>query len=248
MPERRARYAAVHWIRFPYVMTAERLPPGDPGAGCISWKIGWDGPVGPEGMRLPGEIVCGVALYADAASARAAFEAPGGFLPSLSEAVESWHALLLPVTHRGECNHLDPDRPGLMFEPAERDPGGALFVMTTAGFDLGPAFDAARAIDFRKNVDHVRDWMRSAAGCVAAQVMTPRTRGDDGVTMSVWRDDSTMASVMYGPGAHRTQLDRYRREKTADRTSFTRLRALATSGTWRGVDPFEAARQPRGAA
>jgi hypothetical protein len=44
------------------------------------------------------------------------------------------------------------------------------------------------------------------------------------------------------PGFHRTQIARYKSEKTADRTSFTRFRPLQTSGQWDGVDPIAVAR------
>lgn len=246
MPSEKARFATVHWMRFASVMTPEHFPVVERPGACIGWKIGWDGPLGGDGMRLPSEVWCAVALFADAESGRSALSSLDKFLPFASQAVECWHALLLPVTHRGACNHLDRDDPGLIFEPARSDPGGPVLVMTTAGFDLGPTFDLARVVDFRQNVDRVRQWMGAAPGFVVAQVLTPQTRGDDGVTMSLWSDDSTMASVMYGPGAHRTQLDRYRKEKTADRTSFTRLRVLETSGTWHGVDPLDRARQTGG--
>jgi hypothetical protein len=78
-------------------------------------------------------------------------------------------------------------------------------------------------------------------GRVASQVFTPHTVGDDGVTMSIWRSDAVMIGAMYKPGTHRTQLDRYKSEKTADRTSFTRFRMLRTLGRWDGTDPLEVA-------
>ena len=130
-----------------------------------------------------------------------------------------------------------------MFEQSQHDPGGPLFVMTTAGFNLGPGFDVGRVIDFRKNVDHVRAWLGSADGRIASQVITPHTPGDDGVTMSVWRDDAAMVSAAYRPGKHRDQIERYKAEHTADRTSFTRFRALETCGTWGGIDPVAVARR-----
>ena len=61
-------------------------------------------------------------------------------------------ALLLPITHRGICNHLERDRPGWMFETAAEDPGGPLFVMTTAGYVMGPELRIERVIDFRREM------------------------------------------------------------------------------------------------
>jgi hypothetical protein len=75
--------------------------------------------------------------------------------PKLEDTVECWHALLLPIEHRGECNHLDRSSPRLVFESRTEDPGGPLFVMTTAGYVMGPDLDFARVIDFRVHVDKV---------------------------------------------------------------------------------------------
>jgi hypothetical protein len=65
--------------------------------------------------------------------------------------------------------------------------------------------------------------------------------GPDGTTFTTWRDGAAMRDAVYQPGDHRDQLDRYKREQTADRTSFTRLRARTTRGTWNGVDPIDVA-------
>ncbi len=241
MTAHRARFGTVHWIRFPAIVTPDQLPLSTLPEQCLSWKIGPDGPVGPNGYRLPSNIWCGVALFGERSAAETAYATKELYVPSLSNAVESWHALLLPVTHRGECNHLERDRPGLIFDVESDDPGGPLFVMTTAGFNFGPDFDVARAVDFRINVDKVQEWLQSIDGRVASQVFTPHTVGDDGVTMSFWRSDEDMISTMYKSGIHRTQIERYKREKTADRTSFTRCRLLKTSGTWAGSDPLERA-------
>jgi hypothetical protein len=236
-----ARFATVHWLRFPRIMTPDDLSLERSPEPCLSWKIGPDGPVGPNGYRLPGNVWGGVALYADRAAAEAAFTANEHFLPFLADTIESWHALLLPIAHRGECNHLDRSTPQLIFEPSGEDPGGPLFVMTTAGYVMGPDLDLARVIDFRVNVDKVHEWLQSAEGRVASQVFTPHTVGDDGVTMSLWRNDAAMIDTMYRPGVHRTLVERHRRENLADRTSFTRFRVLRTRGGWNGADPLELA-------
>src|SRR5690606_14197980 len=161
----------------------------------------------------------------------AAVAEPGRFMPFLGETIEAWHALLLPVAHRGECNHFDRECPGPLVQPHDDDPGGPLVVMTTAGFDLGPDLDMDRVVDFRRNVDRVRLSAAAADGNLARQVFAPHTPGDDGVTITVWRDDAAMSAFAYRPGEHRGQIDRYKRERTADRTSFTRLRAARTRGS-----------------
>ena len=235
------RWASLHWLRFADIRTPDMLDLSRMPAGAGSWKIGPDGEPAPDGSRRPSEVWCAVGLYADRSAAEGAVSDPGACIPFLPETTEAWHALLLPVAHRGECNHLDPACPGLMLQPHDDDPGGTLVVITTAGFVLGPDLDMNRVIDFRRNVDAVRAAAATAAGNVARQVFVPHVRGEDGVTMTIWRDDAAMSAFAYRPGDHRARIDRYKREQTCDRTSFTRLRVLRTSGTWDRCDPAVAA-------
>jgi hypothetical protein len=240
MPEK-ARYATVHRIRFGQITTADMLDLTHKPAEALSWKIGTTGPVGPNGYRLPGDVWCAVGLYADRTAGEAAVENPGEFLPFLGQAVESWHALLLPMMHRGECNALDRDCPGTIFEVATTDPegaGAACFVLTTAGYIFGPDLKMERVIDFRRNVDRTNEWLRTADGYLASQVFTPRTFGDDGFTFSLWRDDASMLAAAYRPGLHRSQIDRHKAEDVFDRSSFTRLRLLRSLGEWGGKNPL----------
>ena len=51
-----------------------------------------------------------------------------------------------------------------------------------------------------------------------------------------------MVNAMYGPGTHRTQIERQKRDVIVDRTSFTRFRVMKTRGWWGGVDPVDIAR------
>lgn len=232
------RWATLHWLRFPDIRTPAALDLSRQPAGAAAWKIGADGAAAADGSRQPSEVWCAVGLYPERADAEAAVADPGAFMPFLGETIEAWHALLLPIAHRGECNHLDRERPGPMLQPHAEDPGGPLVVMTTAGFNLGPDLDMARVVDFRRNVDRVRLTVAAADGNLARQVFAPHTPGDDGVTTTVWRDDAAMSAFAYRPGEHRGQVDRFKREQTCDRTSFTRLRPVRTSGSWEGRDPL----------
>ncbi|MDE2465495.1 MAG: hypothetical protein KGO02_17550 [Alphaproteobacteria bacterium] len=63
--EMRARYATVHWVRYPSIRVPDELPLDGRPAGVLSWKIGPDGPLGSEGARLPSDVWCGVALFRD---------------------------------------------------------------------------------------------------------------------------------------------------------------------------------------
>lgn len=160
-------------------------------------------------------------------------------MPFLDDSIESWHALLLPTMHRGECNHLDRSQPDTLFEVGKADPGGLCMAITTAGFQIGPDLKIERVIDFRRNVDLTNDWMGQAEGCLANQVFTPHTVGDDGFTMSIWRDDASMLAAAYRPGAHRSQLDRHNAGAVMDRSSFTRCRILDAYGFWNGRNPAQ---------
>jgi len=106
-----------------------------------------------------------IALFGDLSAAEAALERSERFLPSLADAVESWRALLLPIAHRGECNHIERSNPGLIFDIDSRGPGGPLFVMTTAEFNFGPELDTAKVIDFRVHVDQVHEWHPKGRQC-----------------------------------------------------------------------------------
>lgn len=235
------RWVVVHWLRMPDIKTRDDLDLSATPPGASSWKIGPDGAAAADGNRKPSEVWCGLGIYPQRADAEQAFTQPAAFLPFLPDAVEAWHALLQPIAHRGHCNHLDSANPGAILAPHDEDPGGPLIVMTTAGFDIGPQLDLRRVVDFRQNVDRVRQIAAAAPGNVAHRVFAPHTFGDDAVTMTVWRDDAAMSAFAYRAGEHRTQIDRYKREQTADRTSFTRLRPVKTRGSWEGVDPVATA-------
>jgi hypothetical protein len=68
-------------------------------------------------------------------------------------------------------------------------------------------------------------------------VFAPIDPLDDGVTMSLWRDEKAMFGFAYKPGEHRIQVDRQKQHQTVDRSSFTRFRLVRTAGAWGGVDP-----------
>ena len=85
--------------------------------------------------------------------------------------------------------------------------------------------------------------MSAAPGNVAVQVFTPHTRGDDGFTTPIWREDAAMASAAYRPGSHRERINRHARAPMADRSSFSRSRAIRTAGSWNDADPVKRAAQ-----
>jgi hypothetical protein len=118
--------------------------------------------------------------------------------------------------------------------------GGRLVVLTSAGFNDLPRdqlmADMPRRIDFLRNVDRVIDWYATLPPNLARANLHLRAMGHiDGLTVSVWESDEAMMAAAYKPGIHHTQLDRYKAEHTADRSSFTRARLLRAKGSWDGV-------------
>jgi heme-degrading monooxygenase HmoA len=202
--------------------------------GCAGWKFGPDEAASQAVGRSASNVWCGIGLFEDLPSAEKALEAPAAHVPSLGDASEAWHALLCPTAHHGETNLLTPQQPGALFNTHAHDSGGALFVITTAGFDLRAKSDFARLIDFRRRVQAMRPVIAEAPGSVAHQVFAPQDPGDDAITMSLWREEASMIQFAYRAGPHRVELDRQKREQTVDRSSFTRFRVLRSAGRWNG--------------
>ena len=159
-------------------------------------------------------------------------------MPFLADAEESWHLLLRPFKHHGECNHIERETPGELFEVSEDGCGGPLAVLTTAGYQLGFEANMDRVVAFRHKVDNVGAWMKELEGCLFSRAFTPHTVGFDGFTVSVWRSDEAMLNASYRAGLHRKYVDGHKESSDFDRSSFTRFRILDSSGKWNGQDPL----------
>jgi hypothetical protein len=109
-------------------------------------------------------------------------------------------------------------------------------VITTAGYLPGPKVE--RLIEFRRGVDEVNNWLGQVDGCLASRPFTPHTIGDDGITLSVWRDDASMLNAAYRAGPHRDKIDWHKSVNAFDRSSFTRFRIVDTCGHWDGRNPL----------
>jgi len=215
---------------------------GDP----VAWAVGCDEQAAgsdPGSQRAFEWIAIG--LHADAASAHAVIDAGSDAVPYMSDAAETWSAVLAPFNHRGAVNWLDAAAPGPAFPVgASASEGGdaatgPFAVITSAGWNIGADFDVNRALEFGAGVERVRSSMSSVDGMHSHQVFAfPGLFAFDALTLTFWRDDASMRSFAYRPGTHKTQLDNFRANETADRTSFTRLRALRHTGSWHGTDPL----------
>lgn len=181
-------------------------------------------------------------LHPTAESADAVFDHGGGSTPFFGGAAETWSAVLQPFAHRGEVNWLDHTEPGLVFDvgpgPKDDEP---FVVITSAGWTLDDRFDIDKALDFGRGVAEVRSDMVDADGLHFQHAFgfDDQLRVD-GPTVTMWRDDSAMRAFAYRPGVHKTEMDHYREQTTADRSSFTRLRVLRSSGSVQGYAPVAA--------
>lgn len=231
-------WVTFHIAQFSAPLAAEATRFDGPAAAAL-WRFGPDSPLGANGMRTRvGDVWGGVALYTDRAAAQAVIDAPAAHLGFMADALQSWHALLQPVAHRGLVNWLGRGDGAPTLAVAAEDPGGLMVALTTAGFDALPPeqlqADMPRRIDFVANVERVRAWYATLPANLARGVFNFSPLGTDGMTFSVWKDDAAMMDAAYRTGTHRAQIDRYKAEKTADRTSFTRARLLASAGAWQG--------------
>lgn len=207
--------------------------------GAICWRFYPDPPPTKTGERPPiSDIWGGFAIYPTRAAAEAAFAAGDGALRLADECAESWRALVVPVRHHGVSNWRGYPMKDATFRPAPKDPGGPLMVITSAGYENpGPA-EMPRIADFRARVEQVRaDYASRAENRRVAVFSGVLVDGGDGMTMSIWRDQPSMMGAAYQPGAHRGHLDAHKEKPVFDRSSFSRFRILASSGTWDGGDP-----------
>ncbi len=241
----KASWATFHLVRLSEPMTAEQLDSADGPEAAVAWLLGRDSALDATGyLRVPASEVWGaMGLFRNRADAEAVLDEPGSALPALASAREAWHCVLAPFNHRGDVNWLERDPVGPAFEPAD-DPArrGPLVVVTSAGYVIDANIDLDRVRDFVAHTERVRLSMNDTAeGLLVQHVFSHPDVSVDGMTFTVWRNDAAMVDFAYRPGVHREQLDRYRAEHTADRTSFTRFRPVRSLGTWEGRDPLAAA-------
>jgi hypothetical protein len=211
-------------------------PVGD----AAMWALGAD-EGGNFGTRTA-ETWLALALHPTAESADAVFDHGREATPFFAEAAETWSAVLQPFAHRGEINWLDPAEPGLVFDVGpELGDGEPFVVITSAGWRLDEHFSLDKALDFGRGVAEVRRSMAEAEGLYFQHAFGIDDHlGVDSPTVTMWRDDPAMRAFAYRPGTHKTEIDHYRAQVNADRTSFTRLRVLRSRGSVQGYEPVAA--------
>jgi hypothetical protein len=227
-------WMTVHRARFlhPFDVTSNNFS-APPGTDC--WRFCPSLDVGDDGLPTwSSEVWGGLGLYPSRSAAEAVLEAPQRCLPYLSEAVEQWHALLLPIAHRGEVKWRDAVENATAVQCSSDDPGGRLVVVTTAGYNSRGPDQFPRIAAFMRGILEVVDFYGNVDGNLCRDVFSGGFDQRDGFTFSLWRDDASMQQGAYRPGVHRTLMDSSRDGSLFDRSSFTRARLIASSGSWDG--------------
>ncbi len=165
---------------------------------------------------------------------------PEAVFPRLSDAIESWHALAVPVAHHGAVNWRGTIEENSALRVTQDDRAGTLAVVTTAGYTERAPDDIPRIKLFIQGIAEVMRFYSGLDGNLRNDVFNGGHDLRDGFTFTLWRDDQAMMQAAYRAGTHRTQMDRHREKPMFDRSSFSRLRILSASGSWDGADPLAA--------
>ncbi|MFN8829372.1 MAG: hypothetical protein ACK50Q_00235 [Labrys sp. (in: a-proteobacteria)] len=227
-------WLTLHRVRFASSRDGTNAPLPGPSQ-ARAWRFYPSSPLNEAGMRTNvSDVWGGIGIHDTKSDAEAALDAIKT-LPWYAETVERWHALLLPVRHHGETNWRGTLSDATLACAAD-DPGGPLVVITSAGFNApGPA-DMPRIADFNRRVEQVKFAYRTLPGNRVSDVFSgARVDGHDGMTVTLWADVPAMMAAAYKDGVHREQMDLHRAAAMIDRSSFTRNRVLAATGTWDGV-------------
>ncbi len=181
---------------------------------------------------------CGLAVHGSKAEAEDMFNSPQDYLPNYATTVESWHALAIPVAHRGALNWDGEVKENSAIITADEDPKGPLMVLTTAGYINRDEETVARIQKFMRRVADVVDFFGEQGGNVRRDVFNGGFDQKEGYTLSLWENDDAMMKTAYWQGLHRTLMDESRDGRFFDRSSFTRARIVSSSGSWDG-DPLQ---------
>ena len=232
-------WLTLHLLRFPEPLQVDDVDLKVGPDHAMAWLYGDESPIGENGLRTHvTPLWAALGFWRDRGDADAILNEPNAFLPDLSRTVESWHALLQPIAHRGETNWIDRLSPGLAIEPESIDPGGPLIVLTSAGYNSGQDIDPERLKDFTRGIERVKDAAKAMPGNLVGHSFGNPAREHDGFTVTLWRNDDTMTDFAYQPGVHKTLLAEHWAVPKFDRSSFTRTRALRATGIWEGDDPL----------
>jgi len=230
-------WVTLHRLRFATAVSAlERRFDAPTAPSC--WRFCPVQQLGPNGLPTwNADTWCGLGIHESHDDALAMIEAPADHLPFLSESVEHWHALAVPVMHHGKVNWRGTVEENTAIRVVPSDPKGPLVVITSAGFFSRAPDQIPRIADFLMGVQAVVDFYGELDGNVRRDVFNGGFDGRDGFTVSLWRDDKSMKLAAYAAGEHRSRMDQSRDGSVFDYSSFTRARIVAAHGSWDG-DPL----------
>lgn len=231
-------WVTLHRVRFAEPVSAlERVFKAPTGPDC--WRFCPSQNLGENDLpTLSSDVWCGFAIHNDRDQAQAMFDAPDQALPFGDEVVESWHALALPVQHRGEVNWRGTLESNAALAPNAEDGGGPLAVMTTAGFnDPANPDELPRIKRFALKVGEAIEFLGQQPGNLRTDVFNGGFDGKGGFTLTLWKSDDAMLKAAYHSGHHRMLMDESRDGSLFDFSSFSRLRILDSKGAWEG-DPL----------
>lgn len=231
-------WITLHRVRFPAPIAAleHRFDRPD-GPEC--WRFCPSHNLGDN--RLPtwrSDTWCGFGIHEDEASARSMFETAEEAFPALQDGLELWHALAIPVQHRGEVNWRGEVQSDSAIQPSSDEVPGTLAVMTSASFnDPKNPDELPRISRFAVKVSEAIEFLGEQPGNIRRAVFNGGFDGLEGFTLTLWESDDAMLRAAYHSGHHRTLMDESRDGSTFDRSSFTRLRIVDSRGSWSG-DPL----------
>ena len=232
-------WITLHRVRFPDPVAAldHDFPPAQ-GPEC--WRFCPSHVLGDNNLPTwRSDVWCGFAIHADRASAQAMFDAPDRYFPALAEGVEQWHALAVPVQHRGAVNWRGMVQTDSAIRPSTAEHAGTLAVMTSASFDDPKNPDEIPRISrFAVKVSEAVHFLGQQPGNLRHDVFNGGFDGLEGFTLTLWQSDDAMLRAAYHSGHHRKLMDESRDGSTFDRSSFTRLRIIGSHGSWSG-DPLK---------
>lgn len=231
-------WLTLHRVRFSAVKDGAGKPLPGPGNAKF-WRFAPASEMGADGMWTNQSAIWGgFALHSSKSAAEAVFDDPQAHLPFLDQAVEQWHALVIPYAHRGAVQWGDAVQDNSAIRVARADPKGPLVVLTTAGYTNPGPVDESRTKAFLSGIVGVIDFYGTLSGNVRRAVFPGGgVDGREGCTISLWKDDAAMMSGAYKTGEHKAQMDLHRKSALFDRSSFSRGRILASKGSWDGGDP-----------
>jgi len=228
-----------HRVRFAHSVDGVGKPLPGPTAAEF-WRFAPSMKIGPEGMIANDPVWGGFGLYTSQSDAEDVINAPEAHLPFLENAIEAWHALVIPYAHRGTVHWRKEVQTDSAIKPAFADPKGPLIIITTAGYDSADSAKPQRVRTFLNGVLEVVNHYRALSGNVRADVFSAGpVDGREGCTVSLWHDDKAMMAAAYKGGEHKAQLDYHKMTPHFDRSSFTRGRIIASAGKWDGTDPVK---------